>query len=99
MVSGYARDQGRWLLVNLQDPQAFASHRLNRDVWTDEGVRSILDSSFVFWQRSAGTPDGDQFSTMYKIPPEAMPTLAVISPLLSPRPKRRECFCGKSMCT
>ncbi len=42
--------QERWLLINIQDPQIIASHNLNRDVWGDETVQSIIQAFFVFWQ-------------------------------------------------
>ncbi len=42
--------QDRWLLVNIQDPLVFASHDLNRVVWSDDTVQSIIHTSFVFWQ-------------------------------------------------
>jgi Thioredoxin-like len=41
----------RWMLVNLQSDDALASHRLNRDVWRDDAVESIVKENFVFWQK------------------------------------------------
>jgi Thioredoxin-like len=41
----------RWMLVNLQSDDALACHRLNRDVWRDDAVESIVKENFVFWQK------------------------------------------------
>jgi hypothetical protein len=46
-----AEATNRWMLVNLQSDGALASHCLNRDVWRDETVESIVRENFVFWQK------------------------------------------------
>jgi hypothetical protein len=46
-----AEATNRWMLVNLQTDSALASHCLNRDVWRDEAVSSIVKENFVFWQK------------------------------------------------
>lgn len=46
-----AKDSKRWLLVNIQRDQEFASHALNRDVWRDELVENLIRSGFIFWQQ------------------------------------------------
>jgi hypothetical protein len=45
-----AAQQGRWLLLNVQDAEEFATHRLNRDTWGDSLVQDMLRGTFVFWQ-------------------------------------------------
>lgn len=42
--------QGKWLLVNIQNSDEFATHRLNRDTWGDALVQDMLKGSFIFWQ-------------------------------------------------
>lgn len=39
-----------WLMVNIQNPQEFACQVLNRDVWSNSTVKSILKEHFIFWQ-------------------------------------------------
>lgn len=34
----HAAHEGKWLLLNVQSPSEFASHRLNRDTWWVGGV-------------------------------------------------------------
>jgi hypothetical protein len=38
------RQQGRWILVNIQSPTEFASQQLNADTWSDESLRAVLES-------------------------------------------------------
>ena len=40
----------RWLLVNIQDAQEFQCQVLNRDLWSNVGVKTIVREHFVFWQ-------------------------------------------------
>ena len=37
-----AKEGPKWLLVNLQSEEDFACHALNRDVWQDGIVESIV---------------------------------------------------------
>ncbi|CAN0291872.1 unnamed protein product, partial [Ectocarpus fasciculatus] len=45
-----AKQQKKWLLVNIQTEDEFDCHRLNRDVWKDEMVQNIIECNCVFWQ-------------------------------------------------
>lgn len=36
----------------MQDHQEFASHRLNKDVWSNETILTLLRGNFIFWQRN-----------------------------------------------
>lgn len=47
--------QNKWLMVNIQNPQEFACQVLNRDVWSNHAVKSILNEHFIFWQVSRCT--------------------------------------------
>ena len=42
----------KWLLVNVQDAREFSSHILNRDVWHNARVKTVVQSSFLLWQVS-----------------------------------------------
>lgn len=46
----FAKNQNRWLIVNLQDYGQFQSQTVNRDIWSDEKLRSIIKQYFVLWQ-------------------------------------------------
>ncbi|XP_045104721.1 UBX domain-containing protein 7-like isoform X2 [Portunus trituberculatus] len=49
-----ARDCGvakkRWLMVNIQDASEFPCQVLNRDVWSNAAVKTIVKEHFIFWQ-------------------------------------------------
>ena len=69
----------RWLLVNLQSADEFHSHMLNRDTWSDEALKAIVRSSFVFWQKNKGTEEADKVCAFYKL--NKLPVIMLIDPL------------------
>ncbi|KAF8820845.1 hypothetical protein IE077_004422 [Cardiosporidium cionae] len=69
----------RWLLVNIQRNDNFYCHRLNRDIWSNESVREVLKSHYVFWQREAENDEAaDLFCELYDV--TDFPYVAVIDP-------------------
>ena len=46
----HGQSQCKWVIVNVQNVQEFSCQQLNRDVWSDSTVKSIVQESFVFWQ-------------------------------------------------
>merc|ERR1712173_355074 len=55
-----AKTEGKWVLVNIQQAEVFASHALNRDVWRDDTIKDIVSGSFLLWQRDDKSSEGDQ---------------------------------------
>lgn len=47
-----AQMKNRWLIINVQDETIFESQTLNRDVWNNAKVKSIIKKLFLFWQVS-----------------------------------------------
>ena len=41
----------KWLLVNIQSMDEFNCMSLNRDVWSDEVIKQVCSSTFLFWQQ------------------------------------------------
>eukprot|EP00933_Yihiella_yeosuensis_P042030 TRINITY_DN3647_c0_g3_i1.p1 TRINITY_DN3647_c0_g3~~TRINITY_DN3647_c0_g3_i1.p1 ORF type:complete len:368 (+),score=84.81 TRINITY_DN3647_c0_g3_i1:338-1441(+) len=74
-----AKSEGKWVLVNIQQAEVFASHTLNRDVWRDETIQNIIDGSFLFWQRDDKSTEGDQFC-QYHSCGHQLPHICVIDP-------------------
>mmetsp|Transcript_702 Transcript_702/g.1211 ORF Transcript_702/g.1211 Transcript_702/m.1211 type:complete len:830 (-) Transcript_702:2695-5184(-) len=70
----------RWLVVNLQSHEQFASHMLNRDTWAHETVDSVLRSTFVFWQRGHTSGQGRAYMQMHKLSEEDLPHIGIIDP-------------------
>ncbi|KAL0857213.1 hypothetical protein Bca101_062367 [Brassica carinata] len=74
------RTQNLWLLVNIQSKPEFASHTLNRDLWSNDTVSEAVMSSFVLWQVNDNTIEGKRISNLYKID-SAPPVVLVIDPV------------------
>ncbi|KXJ96092.1 hypothetical protein Micbo1qcDRAFT_158281 [Microdochium bolleyi] len=64
-----ARDEGKdekkWLLVNLQDMTDFSCQALNRDLWKDERIISVVKEHFIFLQYEKNDPQADSYLTFY----------------------------------
>jgi len=73
-----ARDERKWLLVNLQTDSDFACHALNRDVWRNDLAEALITSSFIFWQAMNDTGDGATYMQRYSV--DAFPHVAIIDP-------------------
>lgn len=75
-----ARDTKRWLLVNIQNLDIFDSHRLNRDTWSSDTIQTLIDSAFVFWQRSSSCAAGQNYMRLYNASGDDLPHIAIIGP-------------------
>jgi hypothetical protein len=64
-----ARDEGKdskkWLLVNLQDMSDFNCQALNRDIWKDATVKSLVKENFIFLQYDKSDFAAEQYITFY----------------------------------
>lgn len=50
MVKEFAKNENKWLIVNLQDNTEFACQVLNRDIWSYKELKSMIRKYFVFYQ-------------------------------------------------
>lgn len=50
MVKEFAKNENKWLIVNLQDNTEFACQVLNRDIWSYKELKSTIKKYFVFYQ-------------------------------------------------
>ncbi|KAI7857442.1 hypothetical protein BDC45DRAFT_501187 [Circinella umbellata] len=62
-----AREQNKWLIVNVQDATEFSCQILNRDLWSDPTVKEIIKESFIFLQYERENPEGKRYLTYYPI--------------------------------
>ncbi|XP_072034045.1 UBX domain-containing protein 7-like [Amphiura filiformis] len=74
----HGQSQCKWVIVNVQNVQEFSCQQLNRDVWSDSTVKSIINESFVFWQVYHDSDEGQRFMQFYKI--NEFPYVAVLDP-------------------
>jgi hypothetical protein len=85
-VQEKAKVENKWILVNIQQAEVFASHMLNRDVWRDETIQDIVTGSFLFWQRDDKSTEGVQFCQYYNCG-HVLPHICVIDPRTGRRVK------------
>ncbi|KAH6650421.1 hypothetical protein F5144DRAFT_44407 [Chaetomium tenue] len=84
-----ARDEGKdskkWILVNLQDTSIFSCQALNRDIWKDEAITSLVRENFIFLQYDKNNMAAEQYLTFY-FPneshqnPDNYPHVSIIDP-------------------
>lgn len=75
-----AKQEKKWILVNIQSHEEFGSHQLNRDTWVDDTIQEILRENFVFWQRGHTSMDGKNYMALYHILAEDLPHIGIIDP-------------------
>ncbi|KAI6173207.1 UBX domain-containing protein 7 [Aphelenchoides besseyi] len=73
-----AREQGRWILVNLQDSSEFACQVLNRDVWSNNPLKDMIKQNLLFWQVYSDSPEGRRISSYYQ--QEKYPAIFILDP-------------------
>jgi hypothetical protein len=77
------KEEGKWILVNVQDPSIFDCQQLNRDIWKDEGIKELVKENFIFIQYSKDDPRGNQYVQYYfpsKDNDAAYPHIAIVDP-------------------
>ncbi|XP_041483298.1 UBX domain-containing protein 7-like [Lytechinus variegatus] len=70
--------QGKWLMVNVQNVREFSCQQLNRDIWSDSTVKSIIRESFIFWQVYHDSEEGQQYMRFYKV--TEFPYVSILDP-------------------
>jgi thioredoxin-related protein len=61
-AKSHATSTSRWLLVNVQDPGIFDCQLLNRDTWSDEGLKKIIQTSFIMLQLTVMTDQASEYT-------------------------------------
>lgn len=78
-VKEKALQESKFILVNIQQAEVFHSHKLNRDVWSDDTIKEIIQGSFLFWQRDDKSAEGDSFCKLHSCGHQ-LPHICVIDP-------------------
>jgi hypothetical protein len=73
-----AKEEKRFMIVNIQNTTEFASHMLNRDTWSKEEVQDVIQENFIFWQQDSQTEEGGRYCSFYGCDP--LPSVDVIDP-------------------
>ncbi|KAJ3594938.1 hypothetical protein NHX12_004243 [Muraenolepis orangiensis] len=70
--------ENKWLMINIQNVQDFACQCLNRDVWSNEAVRTIIREHFIFWQVYHDSEEGQRYIQFYKL--NKCPYISILDP-------------------
>eukprot|EP00752_Nemacystus_decipiens_P004966 g4518.t1 len=73
-----AKQQKKWLLVNIQADDEFDCHRLNRDLWKDEMVQNIIECNCIFWQQPSVSQEAKLYCQRYHA--SGYPHMALVDP-------------------
>eukprot|EP00889_Picochlorum_renovo_P005250 jgi/Picre1/32280/NNA_007626.t1 len=81
-----AQRRNRWLVVNIQSPSNFDSHRLNRDTWRDGTIQALVEAYFILFQTYDVAEQGQELMAYYDV--EELPVILVVDPVTG-APMRR----------
>uniref|UniRef100_A0A4W3IQB9 UBX domain-containing protein 7 n=1 Tax=Callorhinchus milii TaxID=7868 RepID=A0A4W3IQB9_CALMI len=70
--------QNKWLMVNIQNVQDFACQCLNRDVWSNEAVKTVIREHFIFWQVYHDSEEGQRYVQFYQL--SDFPYVSILDP-------------------
>jgi hypothetical protein len=72
-----ARMTGKWLLISVQD-ESFASLELNRDIWRNDMVQTLISVDYIFWVVDSKSVEGELFCQVYRC--STCPLVAIVDP-------------------
>ncbi|KAG7456994.1 hypothetical protein MATL_G00241890 [Megalops atlanticus] len=70
--------ENKWLMINIQNVQDFSCQCLNRDVWSNNAVRTIIKEHFIFWQVYHDSEEGQRYIQFYKL--NKFPYISILDP-------------------
>ncbi|KAE8750246.1 hypothetical protein FOCC_FOCC003054 [Frankliniella occidentalis] len=73
-----ATNRERWLMVNIQNMKEFSCQVLNRDIWSDSVIDSVIRQHFTFWQVYSDSGEGKRYMRFYNVP--SWPYVAILDP-------------------
>ncbi|CAH1782186.1 unnamed protein product [Owenia fusiformis] len=65
-------------MVNIQNVQEFSCQVLNRDIWNNHAVKTIIETHFIFWQVYQDSEEGRKYRQFYKV--LDWPYVAILDP-------------------
>lgn len=76
-------------MVNVQDKEEFSSYTLNRDIWADKRIASVIRLNYVLIQIDRDSSEGRDFGRIYNVP--AYPHVSIVDGLTG------ECMWSRSV--
>ncbi|XP_063298341.1 UBX domain-containing protein 7 isoform X1 [Pelobates fuscus] len=70
--------KNKWLMINIQNVQDFACQCLNRDIWSNESVKTLIREHFIFWQVYHDSEEGQRYIQFYKL--SDFPYVSILDP-------------------
>lgn len=81
-----AQKDRKWLILNIQSPSNFDSHRLNRDTWRDGTLQALLQASFLVYQTYDVAEEGIELIGTYGV--TEFPVILIVDPVTGTPMKR-----------
>ncbi|KAI5958073.1 ubx2 [Candida theae] len=81
-----AKEENKWILINIQDSSEFQSQVFNRDFWSNSRIKQIVKENFVFLQYQRDSYDGETYVNFYNV--DTFPHLAILDPLTGERVRK-----------
>ncbi|KAG8580411.1 hypothetical protein GDO81_007292 [Engystomops pustulosus] len=70
--------KNKWLMINIQNVQDFSCQCLNRDIWSNDSVKTLIREHFIFWQVYHDSEEGQRYIQFYKLPD--FPYVSILDP-------------------
>ena len=77
-----AKEDQKWILVNVQEASYFQSQTLNRDIWKDKAVMDSVKENFIFLQMDRVGRDGKDYVRLY-MTEAARPGMSAQDPVIN----------------
>lgn len=89
-VRAQGKEEEKWILINIQDPNIFDCQILNRDIWKDEQIQATVREHFIFKQYTKTDTQASEYIRYYfqSVDSEdAYPHIAIVDPRTGERMK------------
>ena len=82
-VRAAGKEEEKWILVNVQDPNIFDCQVLNRDIWKNDQIKDTVRENFIFKQYNKNDPQGANYVRYYfqaADNEDSYPHIAIVDP-------------------
>ena len=82
-VRAAGKEEKKWILINIQDPNIFDCQVLNRDIWKDTQIHETVKENFIFKQYNKSDPQAASYVRFYfhtVDSEDAYPHIAIVDP-------------------
>ncbi|CAI5756719.1 unnamed protein product [Candida verbasci] len=79
-----AKNEQKWILINIQDSSEFNCQVINRDLWSNSRIKQLVKDNFIFLQYQQDSFNGETYLNFYGHC-EIFPHLAILDPLTGER--------------